>query len=168
MSNYIYFWKISENPHGVFSQWYMSEFTHSNIKYNCTEQFMMAKKAELFFDTINYKKIMNSTDPVKMRKLGRKVKNYDNAIWEEHSYKIVLQANLCKFVQDKYLRDILLATKDKILVEASPYDKIWGVGLSAKNPKILNENTWNGKNLLGKVLMNVRTRLMNELLKDSC
>lgn len=147
---------------GVFSQWYSCKFTVDGITYNCAEQFMMASKAKTFGDKYNYNRILSSYNPKVQKRAGRAVRNYDEKIWDKCRYDIVVQGNMAKFSQNDTLRQILLNTGDKILVEASPVDTIWGIGLGLNNPDIYDETKWKGKNLLGKALMEVR-----EKLKDS-
>lgn len=160
MKKYIYFWGHQTSKSYVgkecLSQWYPSIFTVDGVKfYNC-EQFMMAQKAKLFNDTETYNRILKTTDPKAVKSLGRIVKNFDANVWDEHKYKIVVTGNYHKFTQNDTLKYYLLDTADDILVEASPYDKIWGVGLRQDDPRIKNEATWQGLNLLGKALMEVR------------
>lgn len=120
---------------------------------------MMAEKARLFKDDTMRKIILNTTNPAKLKALGRKVRNYDEDIWHQNRMDIVLDGNMAKFCQNEDMKAQLLATGEKELVEASPFDTIWGIGLSATNPKALNKATWRGQNLLGNVLMTVRERL---------
>jgi len=141
---------------GCLSQWQKSNFTVNNIEYSCTEQFMMACKAELFNDLDAIKKILNNNNPKSIKALGRKIKKFDENTWNENKYSIVLKGNYYKFNQNENMKKILIDTKNKVLVEASPYDKIWGVGLSENDEKINNPNNWKGDNLLGFALMEVR------------
>lgn len=128
---YTFFWKSK------LGQWNMESFKdNKGIKYNCAEQYMMAKKAELFKDNSSYKKIMEEKSPKEQQKLGRKIKNFNQDIWEANCTTIVYQGNLFKFEQNKELREILLKTKGTILVEASPYDKVWGESDYQKETKI--------------------------------
>ena len=163
MKKYIYFWGHQTSKSYVgkecMSQWYSSKFTIDNVEYANCEQFMMDKKANLFNDIESSKKIRLCSDPRKVKELGRGVKNFNAEIWDEHKLDIVVKGNYAKFVQNDDLKNYLLSTNDAILVEASPYDKIWGVGLRASDPLILNESTWKGENLLGKALMQVRNDL---------
>lgn len=148
-----FFWR------GPFSQWVKSNFVVDN-HYSCCEQFMMFKKAELFNDSDIMQEILDSSNPKEIKALGRKVKNFDNKIWNEHKRDIVFQANFAKFSQNSELKEELLSTKGTILVEASPYDNIWGVGLDESDSRINNPNTWKGENLLGFALTEVREYLL--------
>ena len=120
---------------------------------------MMAEKARLFGDKEVEKEIMNTSDPKLMKALGRKVRNFDPQVWDKVKYSIVLNGNYYKFTQNKEMMDFLLSTGDKILVEASPMDTIWGIGLSKDNEKSQNIAAWRGKNLLGFALMEVRDEI---------
>ncbi|ARF08699.1 protein of unknown function DUF1768 [Catovirus CTV1] len=177
--NYIFFFshdkdRYNTNPdRAVFSQWAYSKFTDNNaIEYNSCEQYMMHQKALLMKDFDIAKKILavnilnnffkvDSSKMAEIKKLGRLVKNFDQKLWNQYKNKIVEHGNFLKFSQNKDLEKILLDTKDKILVEASPYDKIWGIGLSEENAKKINPKDYNkyGQNLLGQALMNVREQL---------
>ena len=163
MKKYIYFWghQTSKNYVGkeCLSQWYPSRFTVDGWEYFSAEQYMMAEKAKLFNDEESWKKIYLATDPKTIKQLGRNVKNFNSTIWDNAKFDIVVKGNYRKFVQNDKLKNYLLSTNDDILVEASPYDKVWGVGLRASDPLILDEKTWQGENLLGKALMNVRNDL---------
>lgn len=149
------FWK-PWGPMKYCCQWYESPFTENNITYSCTEQYMMAKKALLFGDTTIYSRIMSTSDPEKMRKLGRQIKGFDQSVWDAEKYEIVYQGNLLKFSQNPELRDWLLGTAPKTLVEASPFDGIWGVKMKAQDSEIQDPKKWRGQNLLGFALMEVR------------
>lgn len=143
----------------MFSQWYPCRFNVENVAYNCAEQYMMAGKAIIFRDWITLCDIMMEDDPREQKKLGRGVRNFDNDTWLANARDIVYQGNLAKFSQNEYLRSKLLETGDAILVEASPYDKLWGIGIGEDHPDINNPDRWQGKNWLGEVLMRVRTTL---------
>ena len=153
--DFVFFWK----PPSVFSQWTPSVFTIDGIRYENAEQWMMACKARLFQDEEILQKILAAKNPAVMKKLGRAVKNYDNNLWSKKRFEIVVQGNIAKFQQNPEMLKELLNTGEKIIVEASPMDKIWGIGLSAKNAKNLNPCDWKGQNLLGKAIMEARTRL---------
>lgn len=126
------------------------------------EHWMMAEKAKLFGDKAVLEKILNCNSPKEAKSLGRKVKNFDEKIWTENSERIVINGNYLKFKQNKELWEYLNGTCDKILVEASPYDKIWGVGMKNGDTGIENPGNWKGLNLLGYALMEVRDKLRNE------
>ena len=148
------------NPYGYFSQWYPAKFTINNIMYYNAEQYMMAEKAKLFGDDYIYNQILKTTDPSICKQLGRQIKNFDEDLWKENCEKIVYNGNLAKFSQNIDLKKKLLDTKTAILAEASPYDKIWGVGLSVNNPDFKDPKKWKGTNYLGKALMKVRDTLI--------
>ena len=138
------------------SQWYPCEFKEDNITYTSAEQYMMAEKAKLFGDDEIRREILSTSDPRKCKALGRKVKNFDKAVWDKNKEKIVRHGNAEKFMQNRELRNFLLSTGDKVLAEASPVDRIWGIGLGKNNPNALNPEKWRGQNLLGFALMNAR------------
>lgn len=131
---------------------------------------MMAAKAELFRDQESREKILNCTDPKQIKALGRKVCGFKQEVWDKFKYSIVLNGNWCKFSQNRVLREFLLFTGDSVLVEASPYDNIWGIRLSISSPEAKDPLKWRGQNLLGFALMEVRDELrrvnQNELLCD--
>jgi hypothetical protein len=119
----------------------------------------MAEKARLFGDEEMREEIMNTSDPKLMKALGRKVRNFDPEVWDKVKYSIVLNGNYYKFTQNKEMMDFLLSTGDKILVEASPMDAIWGIGFGKENEKAYNIASWRGQNLLGFALMEVRDEI---------
>jgi len=116
---------------------------------------MMYKKAHLFYDWVTQTRILKAKTPKEAKMLGRKIKNFNQKIWDKNSYDIVLSANLNKFYQTP-LTEYLLGTKDKILVETNPNDSIWGVALDKEDKRALNPKEWLGKNKLGFILMRVR------------
>lgn len=142
-----------------FSQWYRCVFTDGPYTYNCAEQYMMHGKALLFEDEAVGAQILAADHPRQHKALGRKVKGFDDKRWHAHREQIVLAGNRAKFTQNPELRAALLETAGTELVEASPYDRIWGIGLGANDPRAQNPATWRGQNLLGKIL----TRLREEL-----
>lgn len=143
---------------GPFSQWYEYDMVIHGVTYNCAEQFMMAMKARFFGDFEAHKKIMATGEPSRQKSLGRTVKNFDVARWDAVSRRFVFIANYVKF-QNPLLRAVLMDTGDREIVEASPYDRIWGIGLGVEDPRALDKSLWQGKNWLGQVLVDVRTRL---------
>lgn len=151
---------------GVFSQWYPSKFTVNHLKFNCAEQFMMYGKAILFHDFETAELILQAASPKDQKALGRKIRNFDQDIWMLFREGIVYTGSYAKFTQTSTLQEILLATKGTTLVEASPYDKIWGIGLSENDPNALNRATWNGLNLLGETLTRVREAILFEMNRE--
>ena len=161
---YLFFWGHQPNKDGsvsksCFSQWWLAEFEKDNIKYKSAEHWMMAGKARLFEDNEMLEKIILSKSPAEAKKLGRQVKNYDETTWQAHRYEIVKEGNLLKFGQHPDLKEFLVNTQERVLVEASPYDNIWGIGMIASNPESEHPSQWNGLNLLGFALMEVRDEL---------
>ena len=163
---FAFFWRagdVSYEPYCCFGQWQYSEFVEEELSptgnFTCAEQYMMASKAWIFGDEEIKKEILTTRDPKQMKSLGRKVRNFDPKTWDKTRHSIVLNGNYHKFAQNKDMRDILLGTGDKILVEASPMDTIWGIGLGENNPKATDPADWRGSNLLGFVLMEVRDEL---------
>lgn len=144
---------------GVFSQWFYHDMEIDGVMYNCAEQYMMAMKAKTFGDTASLAKIMASDNPKDQKAYGRQVVGFDPDMWNCVAKNYVYKANLAKFSGD--LKQDLLETGDRELVEASPYDKIWGIGLGMDNPAILDKSKWQGTNWLGEVLMKVRETLQN-------
>ena len=142
-----------------FSQWWMSDFFFQGRRMCCMEQCMMWGKAKVFEDEDMAQKILASDDPQTIKKLGRQVRNFEEQTWNEIKYALVLMGNYCKFTQNDALRRFLLSTGDSVLVEASPYDCIWGIGLGADSPDAQDPRKWRGENLLGFALMEVRDEI---------
>ena len=138
------------------SQWYPCQFEVDGVTYTSAEQYMMAEKARLFGDEEIRTEILRTSDPRKCKALGRKVKNFDRTVWDEKKKRIVEKGNFEKFVQNDTLRKFLLSTGEKVLAEASPTDRIWGIGLGKTNPDAFDPAKWRGENLLGFILMTVR------------
>lgn len=141
---------------GPLSQWFPCKFKVGGVEYNSAEQFMMAMKATHFKDEETLKKIMNTSSPREQKALGRLVKNFNPDVWNKVAKAYVLIGNINKFNQNPLLRQVLLETKNKELVEASPYDTIWGIGLGYDHPDIEDKTKWRGTNWLGEVLMETR------------
>lgn len=162
--HYNLFWGHQPSADGsitksCFSQWWMADFRYMNKTYCCMEQFMMANKAMVFGDAETKEEIMNCHDPKEIKALGRKVKGFDDTVWNKVKYSIVLNGNFLKFSQNPKLREFLLSTGEDILVEASPYDAVWGIRMSAKDENAENPMKWGGQNLLGFALMEVRDEI---------
>ena len=161
---YVLFWRPQPNADGsigmsCFSQWFEASFEVEGQIYLTAEHFMMAEKARLFGDLETRASILTARTPAEARKLGRRVKGFDNAAWDQARFDIVVRANEAKFSQNQALRDYLLTNGDRVLVEASPADRIWGIGLAANDERAMEPRAWCGLNLLGFALMEVRARL---------
>lgn len=154
------FYGISDDTGGIFSQWHLCGFSVEGVWYNSAEQFMMAAKARLFNDKVAERNIMISLIPKMQKAFGRKVTPFDNDKWNAVARDLVYEGNYAKFTQNRNLKIAILATAGTTLVEASPYDKIWGIGRSANDPLALNRETWNGLNWLGEVLTKLRDDLI--------
>jgi len=162
---FLFFWGHQARKEGVItqsclSQWFEYEFEAEGIIFKTAEHWMMAEKAKLFGDEEMYTEILKSDTPGKAKALGRKVRNFDQKIWEENRFEIVKNGNLLKFSQNEKLKDFLLTTGNKTLVEASPFDRIWGIGMSRNKNGVEDPRNWKGLNLLGYVLMEVRDELI--------
>lgn len=158
---YIFFWghtnKYNEDVGKFcFSQWFESPFTVDKITYKSAEHWMMAQKALLFGDEISFDKIINCEKPGDAKELGRQVLGYDEQTWNDKKFDIVILGNIHKFNQHPKFADYLLKTENRIIVEASPVDTIWGIGLSQESNEIENIYAWRGQNLLGFALMTTR------------
>lgn len=161
--DFVFFWGHTGAGKGCLSQWYPSPFVIGGVCYNCAEQYMMAEKARVFGDEKACEKIMASYNPMDMKKQGRRVRNFNSYVWDVNCRDVVVRANLAKFSQNPNLKEFLLSTGDRILVEASPYDTIWGIGLPADNPDAVNPARWRGENRLGFALMEVRDMLRGQV-----
>lgn len=157
--DFLFFWGHTGEGKACLSQWYPSPFMIDGVYYNCAEQYMMAEKARIFGDEKALEGIMASYNPMDMKKLGRRVRNFLPYVWDNNCQDIVKRANLAKFSQNPKLKEFLLSTGDKIIVEASPNDTVWGIGLPADSPDAVNPSRWRGENRLGFVLMEVRDML---------
>ena len=160
---FVYFWGEKPGKNGVtescLSQWYDVAFEVEGVVYHTAEQYMMAQKALLFNDEEVFGEIMAATSPRDYKKLGRKIRNFESKVWDEKKYEIVVNGNKAKFSQNPELKEYLLSTGNAILAEASPYDKIWGIGLYPSNAAKGTVEDWRGENLLGFALMEVRDSL---------
>ncbi len=141
------------------SQWFMRDFVVDGVRYASAEHYMMAAKARVFSDKAALARVLEARTPAEAKKIGREVRNYDNATWGRARFSAVVEGNVAKFGQNADLRTFLLATGDRVLVEASPRDRIWGIGMGASNPDAQDPKKWRGQNLLGFALMEARARL---------
>jgi ribA/ribD-fused uncharacterized protein len=153
--NFTFFWR-NRSP---FSNWYPSVFTHNGVTYTRGEQYMMHMKALMFGDLEIAARIMETDDPAVHKALGRQVKGYVDAVWAAKRVDIMVEGLTSKFSQNSRLKETLLATGDTEIVEASPVDRIWGIGLEESDPRALDKSKWLGQNLLGITLMRVRDEL---------
>ena len=165
---FVHFWGHRPRKDGVvsqscFSQWFESPFEVDGIRYPTAEHFMMASKARLFNDAGSVRQILEAPDPGAAKALGRHIQGFVEETWLQHRFPIVCSASLAKFRSHPELRAFLAATGEKVLVEASPSDRIWGIGLPADSPAANNPNQWKGLNLLGFALMNARESLQGEV-----
>lgn len=152
--------------HGPFSQWHPCEFEVDGVRYNCAEQYMMAEKARLFKDDESLAKIMEASSPKVQKALGRKVENFDPEAWNAYAKVAVFKGNRAKFSQNQELLGKLFDTRGTTLVEASPFDRIWGIGLGPNHPDANDRFKWRGTNWLGEVLTDVREKLVADLGDD--
>ena len=144
---------------GCLSQWWPVTFTVDGISYASAEHFMMAGKARLFGDAEVADRIAAAPHPGAAKALGRQVRGFDEDRWRASRFELVVAGNLAKFGQHPELADYLLATGDRVLVEASPVDRVWGIGLAADDERASAPEHWKGLNLLGFALMAVRREL---------
>lgn len=158
---YLFFWghtakDDSDVGKECLSQWYEAGFDIEGYHYPTAEHFMMAEKARLFNDKIALDKILESKHPGDAKKLGRTVKGYEEAVWKKQRFDIVVCGNQAKFSQNTELNEYLIKTGDRVLVEASPHDRIWGIGMEQNHSDAENPAKWRGLNLLGFALMEAR------------
>jgi len=163
-AKYLFFWGHQKRADGnigksCFSQWFQASFSIDKIHYPSAEHYMMAEKARLFNDDAALEKILASNHPADAKKLGRSVIGYQEQRWKQNRFDIVVRGNLAKFSQNEKLMQFLLNSGDRVLVEASPQDLIWGIGLTEDDPDAENPLNWRGLNLLGFALMVVREKL---------
>ncbi|GAA4391062.1 NADAR family protein [Hymenobacter koreensis] len=162
---YLFFWGHTPIPNArtvgkeCLSQWYPAAFEVDGERYVTAEHFMMAEKARLFGDEAIRTKILSAKHPDQAKRLGREVLHFDAETWDAARFNIVVRGCTAKFEQHPALRAYLLTTGDRVLVEASPVDTIWGIGLPQQDARALNPAAWQGLNLLGFAMMEVRTRL---------
>jgi ribA/ribD-fused uncharacterized protein len=161
---YLFFWGHQPEQDGsvgkgCLSQWWPAEFTVDGVTYPSAEHFMMTAKALLFGDAETAAKISTARHPRDAKSLGRQVSGFDEGPWAEDRFDLVVAGNVAKFGQNPELRDYLLATGDRVLVEASPLDRVWGIGMGSGNDLATSPELWRGLNLLGFALMEARYQL---------
>jgi len=158
--DFTFFWGHQRSKSAVtascFSQWYEAEFVVEGQRYPTAEHFMMAEKAALFDDQEIRAQVLQASTPNAAKALGRKVRGFNDQRWLQHRYDIVVQANQAKFSQNPKLNEYLMRTGSRVIVEASPVDDIWGIGLAQDHADVNDPNLWKGLNLLGFALMQVR------------
>lgn len=154
--------------HGPFSQWEPSPFRVGELAFTHAEQFMMYAKAVLFGDQERAASILVAATPKEMKALGRQVAGFDPAVWKLFREGVVYTGCYAKFTQNAELRAALLATRGTTLVEASPYDTVWGIGLAEDDPRSRDRTQWQGLNLLGRVLTRVREAIAFEQQVTGC
>lgn len=162
LEEFTFFWD------GPFSQWEPCYFVIDDVEYNCAEQFMMAEKAGLFEDADTLEMIMDTDVPRTQKALGRQVDGFEKSVWEDddetdngrpYCWNVVWRGSEAKFGQNAYLLQQLLETEGTTLVEASPEDPIWGIGLAEGHPNCFSRETWQGLNWLGEILTDLRGHL---------
>ena len=161
---FIFFWghrpqKDGSVGKGCFSQWWPSPFTLDEVEYATAEHYMMSEKARLFGDDEAFQRILAAPNPGAAKRLGAEVRGFQEAVWLEHRFDIVVRGNRARFEQNAEIRDFLGNTGERVLVEASPVDRIWGIGLAEDDPRCSDPSQWQGLNLLGFALMEVRAGL---------
>jgi ribA/ribD-fused uncharacterized protein len=161
---YLHFWGHRPRPDGrigasCLSQWWPSPFVVDGVTYGTAEHWMMARKARLFEDAEAERRVLAAGSPAAAKKVGRLVRGFDEAIWERERFGIVVEGSVHKFASRPELREFLVNTGERVLVEASPVDRVWGIGLAADDPAAQDPARWRGPNLLGFALMEARERL---------
>ncbi|MFC1429589.1 NADAR family protein [Streptacidiphilus sp. N1-3] len=161
---WLMFWGHQPQPDrsvgpGCLSQWWPSRFSVDGVEYATAEHWMMAGKARLFGDGQAVPGILAARTPAEAKNLGRLVRGFDDERWRVERFELVVAGNVAKFGQDPALRAYLLGTANRVLVEASPRDQVWGIGLGAANERATDPARWRGQNLLGFALMEARARL---------
>ncbi len=151
-----------EEENGYLGNWWIQNFAMDGKTFSSIEQYMMYEKARVFGDKDIMDEVMTLTDAQEIKALGRKVKNYDDHVWNGIRQIVVFRGVMEKFRQNDDIRKLLLETGDAILAEAAGDDKVWGVGLDMKDPDRLDPSKWQGTNYLGYILMEVRRLLKTE------
>lgn len=158
--DFLFFWGHTTSQLTInkacLSQWYPSEIALFGEEFKTAEHLMMYHKARFFGDTHAMEQILKADHPKIAKKWGRLVTGFDSKVWDENKYEIVKDVNLLKFTQNIRMAEFLLNTGNKILVEASPYDPVWGIGMKSTDDGVYDVDQWKGENLLGFALMEVR------------
>jgi ribA/ribD-fused uncharacterized protein len=144
---------------GYLSNWYLSKFTIDNVTFSSMEQYMMYRKAVCFHDESVAAQILATEDVAEIKALGRVVSNYDESLWNGIRQIVVYEGLLAKFLQNNELKEKIKVTGNAVLAECAVKDRIWGIGLSMKDPDRFDKTKWKGQNLLGYALMMVRESL---------
>lgn len=163
-NKFLFFWGHQPSKDGsitasCFSQWWISPFEYEGQVYRSAEHWMMAGKARLFNDSVTLAAILNAHTPAEAKKWGRAVRNFDPDIWDAGKFQLVVKGNWLKFSQHEALKDFLLQTGNRVIVEASPVDPVWGIGMAVTDAGVEQPGNWKGENLLGFALMEVRDQL---------
>jgi ribA/ribD-fused uncharacterized protein len=156
--NVVFFWTPTQT-NGWMSNWSFHSVEEDDKKFPTTEHYLMYHKAMLMGDAHTANRILQAKTPRQVKDLGRLVKNFSEERWVAEREGIMYRALWLKTTQHKEVRDMLLATAGNVLAEASPYDRIWGIGLSKE--EAVHQTEWRGLNLLGKAWMKVREVLLN-------
>ena len=149
----------SERKEECLSQWWSAPFVVDGIQYATAEHYMMIGKALLFGDEAIAAQMLTASHPGAVKALGRQVRNFDRATWDAYSFRLVVAGNVAKFSQHPDLGQYLSRTGNRVLVEASPFNRVWGIGLPAADPRAHDPARWRGGNLLGFALMHARAQL---------
>lgn len=167
-ADFLFFWghtpkRADAVDAACLSQWFPRGFTLDAVRYRTAEHWMMAEKARLFRDEAALGRILAAETPADAKKIGREVRGFDGAVWGAARSEAVVRGNVAKFGEHADLGAFLRATGDRVLVEASPRDRVWGIGMGASNPDARAPSRWRGLNLLGFALMEARSRLFDGL-----
>jgi ribA/ribD-fused uncharacterized protein len=161
---FVFFWghraqRSGELDHACFSQWWAAPFEVDGRRFGTAEHYMMWRKATLFDDRVRAAEVLTARSPAHAKALGREVRGFREEVWVDHRWDIVVEGSVAKFASTPELRTYLLATRNRVLAEASPADRIWGIGLTADSEFAARPQRWRGLNLLGFALMEARARL---------
>lgn len=166
-AKYLHFWGHRAQPDGTpgrgcLSQWWPSPFVVNGVTYLTAEHWMMAEKARLFHDAEAERAVLDAPNPALAKAAGRTVEGFDESAWRRERFEIVVRGSCHKFSSNPDLRTYLTNTGERVLVEASPRDKVWGIGMGARNANAEKPECWQGLNLLGFALMEARARLRSD------